>query len=132
VATQQRDLRAATNRRQRQHACSRAPNLDAGVVADTAKFTPNCKGGAAYKSRRERAFAKAALSEDDGTREKTTNCSRRNEMAAKEVKFSVEARDKLLRGIDILANAVRVTLGPKAATSCSTSRSARRASPRTA
>jgi chaperonin GroEL len=34
-------------------------------------------------------------------------------MAAKEVKFSVEARDKMLRGVDILANAVRVTLGPK-------------------
>src|SRR5437868_4727706 len=34
-------------------------------------------------------------------------------MAAKEVKFSVEARDKMLRGIDILADAVRVTLGPK-------------------
>src|SRR5215207_4800833 len=34
-------------------------------------------------------------------------------MAAKEVKFSVEARDKMLRGVDILAQAVRVTLGPK-------------------
>jgi chaperonin GroEL len=34
-------------------------------------------------------------------------------MAAKEVKFSVDARDSMLRGIDILANAVRVTLGPK-------------------
>jgi chaperonin GroEL len=34
-------------------------------------------------------------------------------MAAKEVKFSVDARDKMLRGIDTLANAVRVTLGPK-------------------
>jgi chaperonin GroEL len=34
-------------------------------------------------------------------------------MAAKEVKFSLEARDKMLHGIDILANAVRVTLGPK-------------------
>jgi chaperonin GroEL len=34
-------------------------------------------------------------------------------MAAKEVKFSVEARDKMLRGVDILANAVKVTLGPK-------------------
>jgi chaperonin GroEL len=34
-------------------------------------------------------------------------------MAAKEVKFSVEAREKMLRGVDILANAVRVTLGPK-------------------
>ncbi len=34
-------------------------------------------------------------------------------MAAKEVKFSVDARDRLLRGVDILANAVKVTLGPK-------------------
>src|ERR687898_168617 len=34
-------------------------------------------------------------------------------MAAKEVKFSVDARDKMLRGVEILNNAVRVTLGPK-------------------
>jgi len=34
-------------------------------------------------------------------------------MAAKEVKFHTEAREKLLRGVDILANAVKVTLGPK-------------------
>jgi chaperonin GroEL len=34
-------------------------------------------------------------------------------MSAKEVKFSVDARDSMLRGIDILAHAVRVTLGPK-------------------
>ena len=34
-------------------------------------------------------------------------------MAAKEVKFSVDARDRMLHGIDILAHAVRVTLGPK-------------------
>jgi chaperonin GroEL len=34
-------------------------------------------------------------------------------MAAKDVKFSSDARDRMLRGIDILANAVRVTLGPK-------------------
>ena len=34
-------------------------------------------------------------------------------MAAKEVKFSVDARDRMLRGVDILANAVKVTLGPK-------------------
>ena len=32
---------------------------------------------------------------------------------AKEVKFGSDARDKLLRGVDVLANAVRVTLGPK-------------------
>jgi len=34
-------------------------------------------------------------------------------MAAKDVKFSADAREKLLRGVDILANAVKVTLGPK-------------------
>jgi chaperonin GroEL len=34
-------------------------------------------------------------------------------MAAKEVRFSGDARDRMLRGIDILANAVKVTLGPK-------------------
>jgi chaperonin GroEL len=34
-------------------------------------------------------------------------------MAAKDVKFSTEARDKMLQGIDILADAVKVTLGPK-------------------
>jgi chaperonin GroEL len=34
-------------------------------------------------------------------------------MAAKDVKFSDQARERMLRGVDILANAVRVTLGPK-------------------
>src|SRR4030088_681407 len=34
-------------------------------------------------------------------------------MAAKEVRFSTDARDKMLRGVEILANAVRVKLGPK-------------------
>jgi chaperonin GroEL len=34
-------------------------------------------------------------------------------MAAKDVYFSADAREKLLRGVDILANAVKVTLGPK-------------------
>jgi len=34
-------------------------------------------------------------------------------MAAKEVKFSSDARDRMLRGVDTLANAVKVTLGPK-------------------
>ncbi|MEP2120832.1 MAG: chaperonin GroEL [Bauldia litoralis] len=34
-------------------------------------------------------------------------------MAAKDVLFSTDARDKMLRGVDILANAVKVTLGPK-------------------
>ena len=42
-------------------------------------------------------------------------------MAAKEVKFSVDARNKMLHGIEILTHAVRVTLGPKAEMSYSIS-----------
>jgi chaperonin GroEL len=34
-------------------------------------------------------------------------------MAAKDVRFSIDARDRMLRGVDILTNAVRITLGPK-------------------
>src|ERR1700709_1958304 len=34
-------------------------------------------------------------------------------MAAKDVKFSTDARDRMVRGVNILANAVKVTLGPK-------------------
>ena len=34
-------------------------------------------------------------------------------MAAKDVRFHSDARDKMLRGVEILANAVKVTLGPK-------------------
>jgi len=34
-------------------------------------------------------------------------------MAAKEIRFHTDARERMLRGIDVLANAVRVTLGPK-------------------
>ena len=34
-------------------------------------------------------------------------------MAAQDVRFSTDARDKMVRGVNILANAVKVTLGPK-------------------
>src|SRR5487761_357153 len=34
-------------------------------------------------------------------------------MPAKDVKFNCDARDRMLRGVDLLANAVKVTLGPK-------------------
>src|SRR5208337_3561618 len=34
-------------------------------------------------------------------------------MATKEVRFSTDARERMLRGVDILADAVKVTLGPK-------------------
>ena len=39
-------------------------------------------------------------------------------MSAKEVKFSSDARERMLRGVDILANAVKVTLGPKGRKCC--------------
>jgi chaperonin GroEL len=34
-------------------------------------------------------------------------------MAAKEVRFSSDARDRMLKGVNVLADAVKVTLGPK-------------------
>ncbi len=34
-------------------------------------------------------------------------------MSAKEIKYDIKAREKMLKGVDILANAVKVTLGPK-------------------
>lgn len=34
-------------------------------------------------------------------------------MAAKEVEFNTDARERMPRGVDVLANAVKVTLGPK-------------------
>ena len=37
-------------------------------------------------------------------------------MAAKEVKFGADARNRLQRGVDVLADAVKVTLGPKGRT----------------
>ena len=51
---------------------------------------------------------------------------------AKQLVFDEEARRSLKRGVDALADAVKMTLGPRAATSCSTRSSARRPSPTTA
>ena len=34
-------------------------------------------------------------------------------MSAKDIKFAGDVRDRMMRGVDILANAVKVTLGPK-------------------
>jgi len=53
-------------------------------------------------------------------------------MAAKDVKFGRDARERILRGVDILADAVKVTLGPRDAMLSSTKALAHRASPRTA
>ena len=43
-------------------------------------------------------------------------------MAAKDVVFGGEARARMVEGVNILANAVKTTLGPKAATWCSSAR----------
>ena len=53
-------------------------------------------------------------------------------MAAKDVKFGSDARAKMLEGVDILANAVKVTLVQRAVTLLSKNLSARRARPKTA
>jgi chaperonin GroEL len=52
-------------------------------------------------------------------------------MSAKDVRFSTDARDRMLKGINTLANAVKITLGPKGRNVISTNPGARRASPRT-
>ena len=52
-------------------------------------------------------------------------------MAAKDVKFDTDARNRMLNGVNILADAVKVTLGPKAVTLFSTNPLAHRASPKT-
>jgi chaperonin GroEL len=51
---------------------------------------------------------------------------------AKEISFDRDAREKLRAGVDALANAVKVTLGPKAATSYCRKASALLKSPKTA
>ena len=53
-------------------------------------------------------------------------------MAAKDVRFASDARDRMLRGVEVLNNAVKITLGPKGRNVVIESRSARRASARTA
>jgi len=53
-------------------------------------------------------------------------------MAAKDVKFGRDARERILRGVDILADAVKVTLGPKGRNVVIEKALAHRASPRTA
>ena len=53
-------------------------------------------------------------------------------MAAKEVKFSADARDLMLQGVDILADAVKVTLGPKGRNVVIDKSTARLVSPKTA
>jgi chaperonin GroEL (HSP60 family) len=52
-------------------------------------------------------------------------------MAAKQIVYNEDARHALMRGVNKLADAVRVTLGPRAGTLSSTRNSDRRRSPRT-
>ena len=53
-------------------------------------------------------------------------------MAAKEVRFSADARERVLRGVDLLADAVKLTLGPKGRNVVMESPSVHRESVRTA
>src|SRR5215470_10296091 len=68
---------------------------------------------------RSRSTARISLSRRTATSWAWSNrlrrqaCVREEAMAAKEILFHSDARERMLRGIDILSNAVRVTLGPK-------------------
>src|SRR6185436_20344198 len=60
------------------------------------------------RDREDRSFQESRLNPNSAKYERSYTA-----MAAKEVKFSSDAREKMLRGVDTLANAVKVTLGPK-------------------
>jgi len=61
-----------------------------------------------------RAFAgRSSIARSPSTVARTIVCSHRGYASHKELKFGSEGRSALLRGVDILANAVAVTLGPK-------------------
>src|SRR5436853_1973121 len=73
------------------------------------------RGGRVFDHERERHHGRDRTDRRTQTgrlRAVASNVTERK-MAAKDVKFGVDARDKMLRGVDMLANAVRVTLGPK-------------------
>src|SRR3989440_5652245 len=80
---------------------------------------PSCPGFTGASSSSEESCEGDGLpvkpgNDGKGARQTTVpNQSGASQMAAKDVKFSGEARDRMLRGVDILANAVKVTLGPK-------------------
>src|SRR5271169_3995657 len=68
---------------------------------------------AAPKGLRPRRRAKPGNDEWETWQAHTFRIFEELTMAAKDVKFGGDARDRMLRGVDILANAVKVTLGPK-------------------
>jgi chaperonin GroEL len=72
------------------------------------------------------------LDQPDPQPQKPPSTTRENNMAAKEVKFGADARDRMLFGVDTLADAVKVTLGPKGRNVVPRQVYGRRASPRTA
>ena len=51
-------------------------------------------------------------------------------MAAKDIRFGESARNKMVNGVNVLANAVKITLGPKGRNVVSSEATARRRSPR--
>src|SRR5687768_8976067 len=65
------------------------------------------------QDRRRRAFDHERVRHHGRSRQVNFFRKRNIHMAAKEVRFGGEARERMLRGVDILANAVKVTLGPK-------------------
>ena len=73
-----------------------------------------------------------AAKHEEGRLSRSASSKRRNsDHGCKDVKFSVDARDRMLRGIDTLANAVKVTLGPKGRNVVLDKSFGARASPRT-
>src|SRR5438094_6758766 len=80
---------------------------------DRWRGSPDHEGGRYHGHRREdrSGHQESRLSLDLRSRNPKPNWT--NIMSAKEIKFSTDARDRMLRGVELLNNAVKVTLGPK-------------------
>src|SRR6266403_5140818 len=91
------------------HCTRRGPNvLGAAKCGGGSRAALSLRRGAAIGPR-----APSPLHQDVAARTGFRRHVGEASMSAKDIKFSVEARAKMLRGIDILAAAVKVTLGPK-------------------
>ena len=100
--------RTARSRRStsRRATASCSASTPAPRSSSTARSTSSCaRTTSSASSRRPRSTHKVD--------QRQMTSSRRTQMAAKIVKFCQDAREKILRGVNILADAVTVTLGPK-------------------
>src|ERR1043166_8723794 len=82
-------------------------------AAALSAVVPGLDPGIHHSSKKMDRRVKPGDDELKGRRTRQSDYSGVTTMAAKDVKFAGDARERMLRGVDVLANAVKVTLGPK-------------------